>query len=621
MLLHADGRQPLLVAVPGLVRLACEPVLDRNLGAGNAPLDEPSDDAPVLDAGRVVVAGEEEGPAVQCLLDRGFLLALRQGVVSGGLRLAVERHVVRVDHGVLEVVDDVAAHAGDSLARRDQDVHRALRVRPRRLADDSREDLDRPGELEVEQPHGTRRVQAVDVVLHVLGRVLRSHDPRGGELELAAVRDYRGVREAIVLAGVVDVVVRVHDPADVVALQAVQLELRVEALPLLDVPRHPEPPHDLRARRSRVHEDGVVAAEYQVAPRLRPDDAPELASEDEERTLDVDVHQVEHLDLVRRRHALVESVSHLGSSVNHGLETPFHYAEFVPFRTIDELDAALRGADYLPDRGLATALFLGLALEKPVLLEGEAGVGKTEAAKALATALSARLIRLQCYEGLDVSHAVYEWNYPRQLLHIRAAQEGTVSEEELFGSEFLIRRPLLEAIDSDEPVVLLIDEIDRADEEFEAFLLEVLSDFQITIPELGTIRARRKPAVILTSNRTRELHDALKRRTLFHWIGHPAIEREVEIVMLRVPGIPERLAKEAASFVRGLRGLDLAKPPGVAETIDWAQALAALGREEIDAEVVEQTLGSVLKYREDIETVRDETLVGLIEEARASASR
>src|SRR6187401_1753876 len=299
----------------------------------------------------------------------------------------------------------------------------------------------------------------------------------------------------------------------------------------------------------------------------------------------------------------------------------FHYAETVSFRTIDELEVALQEADYLPDRGLSTSVFLSLAIGKPLLLEGEAGVGKTEAAKSLATATGARLIRLQCYEGLDVAHAVYEWNYPRQLLHIRAAQEGTVSEDELFGSEFLIRRPLLEAIDTDEPVVLLIDEIDRADEEFEAFLLEVLSDFQITIPELGTIRARRKPAVILTSNRTRELHDALKRRALFHWIGHPAIEREVEIVMLRVPGIPETLAKEAAAFVRGLRGLDLAKPPGVAETIDWAQALAALGREEIDAEVVEQTLGSVLKYREDIETVRDETLVGLIEEARATANR
>jgi MoxR-like ATPase len=289
------------------------------------------------------------------------------------------------------------------------------------------------------------------------------------------------------------------------------------------------------------------------------------------------------------------------------------------FRTIDELEDGLRKADYLPDRGLATALFLSQALEKPLLLEGEAGVGKTEAAKALSQALGARLIRLQCYEGLDVTHAVYEWNYPRQLLHIRAAQEGTVSEDELFGPEFLIRRPLLEAIDSDEPAVLLIDEVDRADEEFEAFLLEVLSDFQITIPELGTIKAQRRPAVILTSNRTRELHDALKRRALFHWIGHPSLEREVDIVRLRVPGIPERLAAEAAAFVRGLRGLDLAKPPGVAETIDWAQALAALGREEIDAEVVEQTLGSVLKYREDIEAVRDETLVGLIEEARTTA--
>ena len=290
----------------------------------------------------------------------------------------------------------------------------------------------------------------------------------------------------------------------------------------------------------------------------------------------------------------------------------------VSFRTIDELENALRGADYLPDRGLSTALFLSLALEKPLLLEGEAGVGKTEAAKALATALEARLIRLQCYEGLDVAHAVYEWNYPRQLLHIRAAQEGTVSEAELFGPEFLIRRPLLEAIDSEGPVVLLIDEVDRADEEFEAFLLEVLSDFQITIPEIGTVRARRKPAVVLTSNRTRELHDALKRRALFHWIGHPSIEREIDIVKLRVPGIPARLAAEAAAFVRGLRGLDLAKPPGVAETIDWAHALAALGRQEIDAEVVEQTLGSVLKYREDIEAVRDETLADLVSQARSA---
>jgi MoxR-like ATPase len=288
------------------------------------------------------------------------------------------------------------------------------------------------------------------------------------------------------------------------------------------------------------------------------------------------------------------------------------------FATIDELEAAVRGASYLPDRGLSTALFLALALEKPLLLEGEAGVGKTEAGKALATATSARLIRLQCYEGLDVAHAVYEWNYSRQLLHIRAAQEGTVSEQELFGPHFLIRRPLLEAIESDEPVVLLIDEIDRADEEFEAFLLEVLSDFQITIPEIGTVTARRRPAVVLTSNRTRELHDALKRRCLFHWIGHPTLEREIDIVRLRVPGVPERLAAQAAAFVQGLRRLDLAKPPGVAETIDWAQALAALGRQELDAQVVEATLGSVLKHHEDFETVRDTALQDLLEEARAA---
>ena len=292
----------------------------------------------------------------------------------------------------------------------------------------------------------------------------------------------------------------------------------------------------------------------------------------------------------------------------------------MPFASIDELESALAGASYLPDRGLSTALYLSLKLEKPLLLEGEAGVGKTEAAKAIAQALDARLIRLQCYEGLDVAHAVYEWNYARQLLHIRAAQAGTVDESELFGPEFLIRRPLLEAIESKEPVVLLIDEIDRADDEFEAFLLEMLSDFQITIPEIGTIGSSRRPAVVLTSNRTRELHDALKRRCLFHWIDHPTLEREIEIVVLRVPGIPDRLAGQAAAFVQGLRQLDLAKPPGVAETIDWAQALAALGREELDAGVVEETLGSVLKYHEDFAAVRDEALVALVEEARSVAA-
>src|SRR6476660_511445 len=282
------------------------------------------------------------------------------------------------------------------------------------------------------------------------------------------------------------------------------------------------------------------------------------------------------------------------------------------FESIDELEVGLREADYLPDRSLATALFLSLRLEKPLLLEGEAGVGKTEAAKALARSLGARVIRLQCYEGLDVAHAVYEWNYARQLLHIRAAQEGTVDEAELFGPEFLVRRPLLEAVEATEPVVLLIDEIDRADEEFEAFLLEVLSDFQITVPELGTIKAKQRPLVILTSNRTRELHDALKRRCLFHWIGHPSLEREIEIVKLRVPGVPERLAAEAAAFVAELRSLDLQKPPGLAETIDWARALTALGQQELDVENVEATLGSLLKYREDVLAIRDDALAGLV---------
>jgi MoxR-like ATPase len=289
----------------------------------------------------------------------------------------------------------------------------------------------------------------------------------------------------------------------------------------------------------------------------------------------------------------------------------------VQFASIDELESALTRASYLTDRGLSTALYLSLKLEKPLLLEGEAGVGKTEAAKAVAQAVGARLIRLQCYEGLDVAHAVYEWNYARQLLHIRAAQEGTVDEAELFGPEFLIRRPLLEAVEATEPVVLLIDEIDRADEEFEAFLLEVLSDFQITVPELGTIEAKQRPLVILTSNRTRELHDALKRRCLFHWIGHPSLEREIEIVKLRVPDVPERLAAEAAAFVAGLRELDLQKPPGVAETIDWAQALTALGERELDVDNVQATLGSMLKYHEDLLSVRDETLAGLVAGARA----
>jgi MoxR-like ATPase len=286
------------------------------------------------------------------------------------------------------------------------------------------------------------------------------------------------------------------------------------------------------------------------------------------------------------------------------------------FASIEELEGALARATYLPDRGLATALYLALSLEKPVLLEGEAGVGKTEAAKAMAAALDAPLIRLQCYEGLDIAHAVYEWNYARQLLHIRAAQAGTVDESELFGPEFLIRRPVLEALESDRRALLLIDEIDRADEEFEAFLLEVLSDFQVTIPELGTIHARTKPYVVLTSNRTRELHDALKRRCLYHWIEHPSLAREIEIVELRVPGVPERLAEQAARFAAELRSLDLQKPPGIAETIDWVRALTALGQRELDVEHVQATLGSLLKYHEDFLVLRDDALASLVASTR-----
>ncbi len=291
--------------------------------------------------------------------------------------------------------------------------------------------------------------------------------------------------------------------------------------------------------------------------------------------------------------------------------------------TVDRLTEAFARHAYLTDAGLATVLSLSLKLEKPLLLEGEAGVGKTEVAKVLSEVTGGRLIRLQCYEGIDVAHALYDWSYSRQLLYIRTLEAGAVHPgrdtlHELFSREFLERRPLLEAIENSdaEPPVLLIDEVDRADDEFEAFLLELLSDFQVTIPEIGTIRAQQRPRVILTSNRTRELHDALKRRCLYHWIGHPALDREVAIVRARVPGVPEQLAVQAAAFVHRLRQLDLAKTPGVAETIDWTQALVALGEQELEAGVVDATLGSVLKYHEDIERVRDAGLRELVGQAR-----
>ena len=282
--------------------------------------------------------------------------------------------------------------------------------------------------------------------------------------------------------------------------------------------------------------------------------------------------------------------------------------------------------DYVCDRSLATAVFLGLQLGRPLLLEGEAGVGKTELAKVLAATLGTRLIRLQCYEGLDVSSAVYEWNYPRQMLEIRlleARGEAThASAHDIFGEAFLIRRPLLQALEAGpdgRPPVLLIDEIDRADEEFEAYLLEILSDFQVTVPEIGTIKAAAPPRVILTSNRTREVHDALKRRCLYHWIDYPSAQKEFEIVLTRVPEAPERLAREVVGFVHRLREADLTKVPGIAETLDWAAALLSLGARELAPELVDETLGVVLKYEEDIRRVRGDTARAYLAEAGASA--
>ena len=277
--------------------------------------------------------------------------------------------------------------------------------------------------------------------------------------------------------------------------------------------------------------------------------------------------------------------------------------------TVDAVVSALAQQGYLCDRRLATAILVALRIGKPLFLEGEAGVGKTEAARAMAAALGARLIRLQCYEGIDLAHAAYEWNYARQMLHIRllgeaSAQERAQVEHDLFGPDFLLRRPLLDAIDNDDTAapVLLIDEIDRSDEEFEAFLLEVLADFAISIPELGTVRARRPPFVVLTGNRTREVHDALKRRCLYHWIDYPDLEREVAIVRVRAPEVSERLARQVAEVVQRLRRVDLYKLPGVAETVDWARALAALGHaDSVDAQALRDTVGAAVKYQEDLD--------------------
>lgn len=293
--------------------------------------------------------------------------------------------------------------------------------------------------------------------------------------------------------------------------------------------------------------------------------------------------------------------------------------------SVEDVRGQLAAHQYLADEGLATAVFLALTLKRPLLLEGEAGVGKTELAKVLSSMTGGELIRLQCYEGIDSSQAVYDWDYSRQLLHLRAAEasgeaaskETSLLENELYNERFLIRRALLRAIDHREgpQPILLIDEIDRADDEFEAYLLEVLSDFQITVPELGTFRAKTPPIVILTSNRTRDVHDALKRRCLYHWVDHPDFEREVSIVRTRVPQVAESLARQVAAAVEALRAMNLYKPPGVAETIDWATALGTLGVRELNDGVVAATLGAVLKYREDHERVREQGVGILVKQA------
>ncbi|WMS45097.1 MoxR family ATPase [Acuticoccus sp. MNP-M23] len=277
----------------------------------------------------------------------------------------------------------------------------------------------------------------------------------------------------------------------------------------------------------------------------------------------------------------------------------------------------LAEADYVADRSLATVLFLAMRLKRPLFLEGEAGVGKTEIAKVLSTALGRRLIRMQCYEGLDTASALYEWNYPAQMLAIRQAEAGSTAAD-VFDPRFLIRRPILEALDTppEGAPILLIDELDRADEAFEAFLLEVLSDFQVTIPELGPIKAAEPPIVIITTNRTREIHDALKRRCLYHWVDYPSMAREREIVRRKAPGVGERLADEIVAFVQELRSGDLFKPPGVAETLDWAQALVELDQMVLEPGTADDTLGVLLKYQDDIAKVRGSTVQRMIDEIR-----
>jgi MoxR-like ATPase len=317
-----------------------------------------------------------------------------------------------------------------------------------------------------------------------------------------------------------------------------------------------------------------------------------------------------------------DSFFFLDRAANH-ISAPEINGVSMQVQSIDDLQSALRKQLYIADRGLATAAYLALKLQRPLFLEGEAGVGKTEIAKVIANLMETELIRLQCYEGLDVNQAVYEWNYTRQMLHIRLleARGEKATEAELFGHEFLLERPLLQAIERAriQAPVLLIDEIDRSDEEFEAFLLEILSDFQITIPEIGTIKADRPPVVVLTSNRTREVHDALKRRCLYYWIDYPSFDKELEIVKAKLPGASAQLARQVTGFIQELREIDLYKIPGVAETLDWTAALVALDQQALTLDVIHDTLGVVLKYQDDIAKINGEAARNILDRVRVAA--
>ena len=330
---------------------------------------------------------------------------------------------------------------------------------------------------------------------------------------------------------------------------------------------------------------------------------------------------------VHERAALDHEIVHHGGKRTPGRRNGTRYAGDVSTAAPESVEVVQKGLadnDYLADEGLATSIFLALRLQRPLLLEGEAGVGKTEVAKVLARWTNAELVRLQCYEGIDAAQAVYEWDYSRQLLHLRAveASGARVDEDELYSERFLVKRPLLRALayEGKVPPVLLVDEVDRADDEFEAFLLEILSDWTISVPELGAVHADVPPIAVLTSNRTRDVHDALKRRCLYHWIGHPDFDRELAIVRIRAPQVGEVLARDVAAAVEALRGLELYKPPGVAETIDWAQALATLGTTRLDERTVDATLGTILKYREDQERVRAHGLDDLVRSAVARSA-